>query len=56
MVRVKGFGKGRTHNVRPYGNNLSGNDIDCCWGIILIFVVYAVIMMIAVGLSDLGII
>ena len=56
MVRVKGFGKGKSHNIRPYGNNLSGNDIGCCGGIILIFVIYVIILMIAFGLSEIGII
>jgi len=45
MVRVKGFG-GRSHNVRPYGDNLSGNDVDCCGGIILVIVGYCLFMVI----------
>ena len=56
MARVKGFGKGRSHNIRPYGDNVSGNDIDCCGGIILIFAIYVIILMIAFGLSEIGII
>lgn len=52
MVRVKGFG-GKTHNVRPYGDNLSGNDLDCCDGLIIVVVGYCLFMLLIAGIMSL---